>query len=325
MATQVSASSYIHPEPRCSKRDRTVENSAVTDYLRLISKHDVLDPDTQIVESRKIRLWEDWQKNNPPETGQPIPNKIRLEGERALERMTRTNLRLVIKVARRYEGLGLELMDLIQEGNLGLIRGLRDFDPARGYRISTYVFWWIRQSILKALDEKSRAVRVPERFGEIGRKSVSIIDAWYDKHGVVPTANEVATELRALGGSFANLTTARYTGMMETLHTTTTTHLMDEVWDNIMCQNDGTVAAEAEDEVDKYYSKQLLTLAQAMVCLNDQEQYLVRACCIDHAKVDDVADALGVKKSRVQQIQSSAIKKLRLYLGLDAATASLKR
>jgi RNA polymerase sigma factor (sigma-70 family) len=239
--------------------------------------------------------------------------------------MTRTNLRLVIKVARRYEGLGLELMDLIQEGNLGLIRGLRDFDPARGYRISTYVFWWIRQSILKALDEKSRAVRVPERFGEIGRKSVSIIDAWYDKHGVVPTANEVATELRALGGSFANLTTARYTGMMETLHTTTTTHLMDEVWDNIMCQNDGTVAAEAEDEVDKYYSKQLLTLAQAMVCLNDQEQYLVRACCIDHAKVDDVADALGVKKSRVQQIQSSAIKKLRLYLGLDAATASLKR
>ncbi|MCH7820017.1 MAG: sigma-70 family RNA polymerase sigma factor, partial [Candidatus Marinimicrobia bacterium] len=155
-------------------KEAKVEESYTLDrYFDEISKESLLKPDEEIALAKKVRSGD----------------------ESALEKMTRANLRFVVSIAKRYQNQGLSLGDLINEGNLGLIKAAKRFDETRGFKFISYAVWWIRQSILQALAEQSRVVRLPlNRVGVMNKVNRTLGDL-EQKYEREPTAEEVADAL----------------------------------------------------------------------------------------------------------------------------------
>jgi len=175
---------------------RRRSSDPVSWYLATIGRIPLLTPAEEIELGNQVQammaLTEDGSREFEGGELTTAQRRLLRIGRRAKERMMKANLRLVVSVAKKYQGKGLELLDLIQEGSLGLERAVEKFDPTRGYKFSTYAFWWIRQSMTRAIACQSRTIRLPvhlsERLTTIRKVSLDLAH----KLGAMPSRVEIA-------------------------------------------------------------------------------------------------------------------------------------
>jgi RNA polymerase primary sigma factor len=166
-------------------------SDSITWYLSSIGREPLLTPAEEIELGNQVQIMMRMVEAGRDDYSAQERKIIKI-GRRSKERMMRANLRLVVSVAKKYQGRGLELLDLIQEGSLGLERAVEKFDPTRGYKFSTYAFWWIRQSMTRAIACQSRTIRLPvhlsERLTTIRKVSLELAH----KLGAMPSRQEIA-------------------------------------------------------------------------------------------------------------------------------------
>ncbi|MFZ9228745.1 MAG: sigma-70 family RNA polymerase sigma factor [Prochlorococcaceae cyanobacterium] len=177
--------------------------SSLSAYLGEIGRHQLLSPEQELTLGRKVQAMVALHERCATAGGQgPACEYNELErrtlrlGERAKNHMITANLRLVVNLAKRYQGKGLDLLDLIQEGTLGLTRAVEKYDPTRGHRFSTYAYWWIRQGLNRALSTQSRTIRIPVNVNEKLTKIRAAKARYLQNHGVLPNAAALAHQLR---------------------------------------------------------------------------------------------------------------------------------
>ena len=177
--------------------------SSLSDFLGEIGRHQLLTPEKELTMGRKVqemvvlinRCQEAGGKGPACEYSDAERKTIR-SGEKAKDAMITANLRLVVNLAKRYQGKGLELLDLIQEGTLGLTRAVEKYDPSRGHRFSTYAYWWIRQGLNRALSTQSRTIRIPVNINEKLTKLRSAKSKLMQIKGFSPKSADLADEMK---------------------------------------------------------------------------------------------------------------------------------
>ncbi len=190
-----------------------LSGDSVRAYLRDIGRVPLLEHDEEILLGRKVqrlmeiegkrKALEEQNKRKIDNTElaahfdydqKAIRREIR-EGTKAKDKMVTANLRLVVSVAKKYTKRNMELLDIIQEGTIGLVRGVEKFDPGRGYKFSTYAYWWIRQGITRAIAEKSRAIRLPIHITENLNRLKKAQRVLSQINGYMPSVKQLSDEL----------------------------------------------------------------------------------------------------------------------------------
>ena len=173
----------------------------VKDYLRQIGKVSLLDAEQEVDLAKRIEAGL-FAEDKLAESGENLPRDMRMDlewiaedGRRAKNHLLEANLRLVVSLAKRYTGRGMLFLDLIQEGNLGLIRAVEKFDYTRGFKFSTYATWWIRQAITRAMADQARTIRIPVHMVEVINKLARVQRQMLQDLGREPTPEELAAEL----------------------------------------------------------------------------------------------------------------------------------
>jgi len=174
--------------------------SSLSAYLGEIGRHQLLTPEQELTLGRKVQAMVALQERCSLAGGlvgeafayDNLERRTLRHGERAKQQMITANLRLVVNLAKRYQGKGLDLLDLIQEGTIGLTRAVEKFDPTRGHRFSTYAYWWIRQGLNRALSTQSRTIRIPVNVNEKLTRLRAAKARHLQAHGQSPNIAELA-------------------------------------------------------------------------------------------------------------------------------------
>ena len=282
-----------------------MSNSEIHDYLTEVGRHPVLSKETQLLHCRRIHAWVNYEGGRDA-----APPNVRRAGERSMEVMTRTNIRLVVSIAKRYQNRGLDLADLIQEGSLGLIRGLELFDPTRGYAVTTYSYWWIRQAMTRAIHQYARQIRIPINTHELIGRIQRFTNEHTALHGRAPTFTEIAEA--------TDTTPERVAQVLQT-HTTTVCSSLDAVamdgtspLVDFLANPPGTNGTEPDEFVLATAAREDVTAA--LEHLSYTEAHIIRGRFFDGRTLRDISEDLGFTRSRAGQVQRAALNKLRLRL-----------
>ena len=270
---------------KISKQITNRESQSLDKYLQEIGKVDLLTPDEEVVLAKRIK-----------------------EGDQmALERLTKANLRFVVSVAKQYQNQGLSLGDLINEGNLGLIKAAQRFDETRGFKFISYAVWWIRQSILQALAEQSRIVRLPlNRVGSLNKisKTFSELEQKYERE---PSPDELADVLDVSSSEVVDTMkiSGRHVSMDAPFAQGEENSLLDVLENDMEEKPDSGLMT---DSLRKEVQRALSTLTQREADVIT----LYFGLNGEHAMtLEEIGEKFNLTRERVRQIKEKAIRRLR--------------
>lgn len=283
-----------------------MSNSDLSTYLESIGRHPILTKELQLLHARRIRAWVSHEGGK-----EAAPKNIRRAGKRSMEVMVATNLRLVVSIAKKYQNRGVDLLDLIQEGNLGLIRGLELFDPSRGYQLSTYAYWWVRQSISRTIHTKSRLIRIPINMQELLGKSNRYIQEAMNKKGYIPTHKELA---EALNISQKRLDSVIDHSLMASVFSldSTSSNVVGDPSRALIEQIADSNQMDIEEIIERQTQEEIIE--SSMEALTTLEARVVQGLYMQNQTYRELSKELGLSGSRIGQIKVKALKKLRLRL-----------
>jgi RNA polymerase primary sigma factor len=271
---------------KISKSITNRESQSIEKYLQEIGKEDLLTPEEEVELARRIRQGD----------------------QTALEKLTRANLRFVVSVAKQYQNNSLSLNDLINEGNLGLVKAAQKFDETRGFKFISYAVWWIRQSIIQALAEHSRMVRLPlNKVGSL-TKINKIFSELEQKYQREPTPEEVAMVMGV------NLEEVEATLGISARHVSMDAPFTDGESNALIDVLENVNAEETDKHLD-YKDSLRIETERTLASLTDREKEVIKlffGIGVEHPMtLEDIGDQLGITRERIRQIKDKAITKLR--------------